>query len=87
MSISGSVVYLESAPIMFKSATQKHVALSVTEAELYAGVSITAQEMLCQKCLGVNGIQGAAAHRFENRQPGSSTFGQQLVSRRKDKAH
>ena len=30
---------------MFKSATQKHVALSVTEAELYAGVS-TAQDML-----------------------------------------
>ena len=33
---------------MFKSATQKHVALSVTEAELYAGVS-TAQDMLYVK--------------------------------------
>ena len=44
-SISGSIIYLEGAPVMFKSATQKHVALSVTEAELYAGVS-TAQDML-----------------------------------------
>ena len=40
-----SVIYLEAAPVMFKSATQKHVAMSVTEAELYAGVS-TAQDML-----------------------------------------
>ena len=47
-SISGSVIYLEQAPVMFKSATQKHVALSVTEAELYAGVS-TAQDMLYVK--------------------------------------
>ena len=44
-SISDSVVYLEAAPVMFKSVTQQHVALSVTEAELYAGVS-TAQDML-----------------------------------------
>ena len=33
---------------MFKSATQKHVALSVTEAELYDGVS-PAQDMLYVK--------------------------------------
>ena len=31
---------------MFRSVTQKHVALSVTGAELYAAVS-TAQDMLC----------------------------------------
>ena len=42
------MIYLEQAPVMFKSATQKHVALSVTEAELYAGVS-TAQDMLYVK--------------------------------------
>ena len=47
-SISGSVVYLEAAPVMFKSATQKHVAMSVTEAELYAGLS-TAQDMVYVK--------------------------------------
>ena len=47
-SISGSIVYLEGAPVMFKSATQNHVALSVTVAELYAGVS-TAQDMLYNK--------------------------------------
>ena len=33
---------------MFKNATQKHVALSVIGAELYAGVS-TAQDMICVK--------------------------------------
>ena len=47
-SVSGSVVMLEGSPIIFRSSTQKHVALSVTEAELYAGVS-TAQDMLYTK--------------------------------------
>ena len=44
-SVSGSVVRLEGSPVIFRSSTQKHVALSVTEAELYAAVS-TAQDML-----------------------------------------
>jgi hypothetical protein len=44
-SVSGSRVLLNGAPVMFKSSTQKHVALSVTEAELYAAVSC-AQDML-----------------------------------------
>eukprot|EP00804_Cyclotella_cryptica_P002709 CCRYP_009620-RA/>CCRYP_009620-RA protein AED:0.39 eAED:-0.09 QI:0/0/0/0.5/1/1/2/0/355 len=35
-SITGTVVYLNDAPIVFSSATQKHVTLSVTEAELAA---------------------------------------------------
>ena len=39
---------LEGSPIIFRSSTQNHVALSVTEAELYAGVS-TAQDMLYTK--------------------------------------
>ena len=44
-SVSGSVVKLEGSPVIFHSSTQKHIALSVTEAELYAAVS-TAQDML-----------------------------------------
>ena len=36
---------MNGAPVMFKSATQKHVALSVTEAELYAAV-LCAQDMI-----------------------------------------
>ena len=44
-SVSGSVVKLEGIPVIFRSSTQKHVALSVTEAELYEAIS-TAQDML-----------------------------------------
>jgi hypothetical protein len=44
-SVTGTVVYLNDAPIMFGSVTQKHVTLSVTEAELAAVVSV-AQDMM-----------------------------------------
>jgi len=44
-SISGYRVLLEGAPVMFKSSTQKSVALSVCEAEQTAGV-FCAQDML-----------------------------------------
>jgi hypothetical protein len=44
-SISGYRVLLEGAPVMFKSSTQKYVALSVCEAEQTAGV-LCAQDML-----------------------------------------
>ncbi len=44
-SISGYRVLLEDAPVMFKSSTQKSVALSVCEAEQTAGV-LCAQDML-----------------------------------------
>jgi hypothetical protein len=44
-SISGYRVPLEGAPVMFKSSTQKSVALSVCEAEQTAGV-LCAQDML-----------------------------------------
>ena len=47
-SVSGGRVLLNGAPVMFKSATQKHVSLSVTESELYAGVTC-AQDMLYVK--------------------------------------
>ena len=39
---------LNGAPVIFKSMAQKHVSLSVTEAELYAGVTC-AQDMLYVK--------------------------------------
>ena len=47
-SVSGHRVLLNGAPVMFKSGTQRIVALSVCEAELYAGISC-AQDMLYTK--------------------------------------
>eukprot|EP00804_Cyclotella_cryptica_P028830 CCRYP_019720-RA/>CCRYP_019720-RA protein AED:0.58 eAED:0.63 QI:0/0/0/0.5/1/1/4/0/888 len=44
-SITGTVVYLNDAPIAFSSVTQKHVTLSVTEAELAAVVTMV-QDMM-----------------------------------------
>ena len=44
-SITGTVVYLNDAPIAFSSVTQKHVMLSVTEAELVAVVTMV-QDMM-----------------------------------------
>jgi hypothetical protein len=44
-SITGTVLYLNGAPIMFGSVTQKHVTLSVTEGELAAVVSAV-QDMM-----------------------------------------
>jgi len=49
-SISGYVVYLEEAPVMHRSATQKTVALSLCEAELNAAV-LCAQDMIYGKNL------------------------------------
>ena len=46
--MTGDRVLLDRAPVMFKSMTQKHVSLSVTAAELYAGVA-SAQDMLYVK--------------------------------------
>ena len=44
-SVSGEIVFLEDCPVVFRSATQKTVCLSVTESEGSAGSS-TAQDML-----------------------------------------
>ncbi len=44
-SVSGHVVYLEEAPAMFTSSTERTVSLSTTEAETYAGVTCF-QDML-----------------------------------------
>jgi hypothetical protein len=49
-SISGHVVYLEGAPAMSKSSTEKTVSLSTTKAETYAGVTCV-QDMLYIKNL------------------------------------
>ncbi len=47
-SVSGHVVYLEGVPVMFKSSTERTVALSTTKAETYAGVTCV-QDMLYMK--------------------------------------
>jgi hypothetical protein len=47
-SVSGYVIYLEDAPTMHRSATQKTVALSSWGAELNAAV-LCAQDMMYQK--------------------------------------
>jgi hypothetical protein len=47
-SVSGHVVYLEGAPAMFKSSTERTVSLPTTEAETYAGVTC-AQDMIYKK--------------------------------------
>ena len=39
-SVSGGRIFLESAPVIHRSATQKFVTLSVTEAESAAGVMV-----------------------------------------------
>jgi hypothetical protein len=47
-SVLGHVVYLEGAPAMFKSSTERTVSLSNTQAETYAGVTCV-QDMLYMK--------------------------------------
>jgi hypothetical protein len=47
-SVSGHMVYLKGAPVMFKSSTERIVSLSSTEAETYAGVTCI-QDMLYMK--------------------------------------
>ena len=49
-SISGGGVFVNGMPICFRSVTQKFVTLSVTEAEIAAGVMV-AQDMLYVYCL------------------------------------
>ena len=49
-SVSGEIVFLEDCPVVSRSATQKPVCLSLTEAEGSAGVS-TAQDMVYIYCL------------------------------------
>jgi len=56
-SISGGRVFVNGAPIVFRSVTQKFVTFSMTEAEFAAGVMVS-QDMLCVNVVGVAGAQG-----------------------------
>ena len=56
-SVTGTVVYLNEAPIIFGSVTQKHVTLSVTEAELAAGVSLVQDMMYTYRVVTSMGLQ------------------------------
>ncbi len=49
-SVAGHMVYLEGAPAMFKSSTERTVSLSIAKAETYAGVTYV-QDMLYMKNL------------------------------------
>ena len=48
---------LNNSPVLFKSVTQKHVALSVTEAELYAAVKCVQEMIYCKNVLNNIGLQ------------------------------
>jgi hypothetical protein len=56
-SVTGSVTYLNDAPVMYQSATQKHVTLSVTEAELAAVVSLVQGMMYCMRIVTSLGLK------------------------------
>ena len=55
--ITGTVVYLNDAPIAFSSVTQKHVTLSVTEAELAAVVTMVQDMMYVYRVIKSMGLQ------------------------------
>eukprot|EP00804_Cyclotella_cryptica_P000019 CCRYP_013697-RA/>CCRYP_013697-RA protein AED:0.44 eAED:-0.15 QI:0/0/0/0.5/1/1/2/0/583 len=56
-SITGTVVYLNDAPIAFSSVTQKHVTLSVTEAELAAVVTMVQDMMYIYRVINSMGLK------------------------------
>ena len=56
-SISGSQVFIESAPACFRSATQMFVTLPVTESESGAGVSTAQDVMYCYKIFTSLGLR------------------------------
>eukprot|EP00957_Ditylum_brightwellii_P210672 15365249-Ditylum_brightwellii.AAC.2 len=61
--VSGYATYLEGSPITIKSAMQKIIELSVTEAEMVAGVQCAHDIMLYIKCvLECMGLQKRADH-------------------------
>ena len=55
-SVSESSVKLNGAPVMFKSGTQRHVALSMTEVELYAAVNCAHDMLYCMHVLQSLGL-------------------------------
>ena len=56
-SVTGTVVYLNDAPIVFGSVTQKHVTLSVTEAELAAVVALVQDMMYVYRVIKSIGLK------------------------------
>lgn len=56
-SVTGTVVYLNDSPIVFGSVTQKHVTLSVTEAELAAAVSLVQDMMYVYRVMMSLGLE------------------------------
>jgi hypothetical protein len=56
-SISGYRVLLEGTPVMFKSSTQKSVALSVCKAAQYSGVIRTQEMLYCKNVLESMGLK------------------------------
>ena len=56
-SITGTVVYLNDSPIAFSSVTQKHVTLSVTEAELAAVVAMVQDMMYIYRVVNSMGLK------------------------------
>lgn len=56
-SVTGTVVYLNDVPIAFSSVTQKHVTLSVTEAELAAVVTMVQDMMYVYRVITSMGLQ------------------------------
>jgi hypothetical protein len=56
-SITGTVVYLNDSPIAFSSVTQKHVTLSVTEAELAAVVTMVQDMMYIYRVVSSMGLK------------------------------
>ena len=56
-SVTGTVVYLNDSPIIYGSVTQKHVTLSVTEAELAAAVSLVQDMMYTYRVVVSMGLE------------------------------
>jgi hypothetical protein len=56
-SVTGTRVFLCGSPVMYKSATQKHVTLSVTEAELAAAVDCAQDMMYVYRIVTSLGLQ------------------------------
>ena len=59
--MTGCRVLLNGAPVAWRSSMQKHVTLSVTEAEMGAGM-MCAGHTVCLQSGGVNGFAGTATY-------------------------
>ena len=55
--MTGSVVYLNEVPVIFRSSTQKMVSLSITEAELNATVMGVQDALFMRNILKSHGLK------------------------------